>query len=166
MGVDVLWKMEGKKILIFVCICALKSVDEGEGVLVLELFVEACGSEVEHADRLLFFFVFLQLFDSEVMLDIVLTFLIGKDLEVAKLSDLFHFFPVDLILALFFLNETWFVTVGRFLIDFVLHLVEPLVEDGTIFEFIGDVASEVCEIGCIEGPVDLVFFLAVISEES
>ena len=47
----------------------------------------------------------------------------------------------------------------------ILYLVEPLIEDCTVFEFIGDILPEIGEIGSVEGSMYGVLFFTMISEE-
>lgn len=99
---DLLRQVKRKEVFFLICRGSLYFVDVTEGVLIFQLLIEASGPEIQSTDRFLLALGFVHFSDFQVVLDIVLTFLVREDLEVAQLSDLLHFPFVDFAFALFF----------------------------------------------------------------
>ena len=51
------------------------------------------------------------------------------------------------------------------MLHIILNPVEPLIEDGSVLDVVGDVLPEIGEVGSIEGSMDGILFLAMVSEE-
>jgi hypothetical protein len=91
--------------------------------------------------------------------------LVRKDLEVTKCSDLLHFFASDPFLALLLLLYGILSSGVSLYFCVILDFLDALLENGTMFELIGNLVPEVGEVMSLEGTLNDVLFLIVIAEE-
>ena len=100
------------------------------------------------------------------MFNVIQTFLVREDLEISKLTYLFHFFAMYFVLSFFFFGRGWFITMNCFSLDSVMYFVKSLLQYSSMFELIGNLVPQIGEVVGSEGPLNLVFFFAMIPKKS
>ena len=100
------------------------------------------------------------------MLNIVQTFLVGESLKVAQLTHLLHLLLLDPHLPLLSLLRLRFMPLDGLSVNITLHFLQPLVQDGSMFEVSWYLFPQIGEIRCIKSPMDNVLLFTMILEIS
>ena len=96
------------------------------------------------------------------MLHIVKTFLVGEGLKISQLTNLLHFHFIYLILPFLSFEFDWFMPLDGLIINILLSLLKPIVEDSSMFEMRGYLFPQIGKISRIKSPVNNILLLAMI----
>ena len=138
--------MKWKQIFFFIQRFSFQTIHMSERIFILPFFVKSSRPKCQRTDFLLFHFILLLLSQFQLMFQIILTLLVGKYFKIAELPDLFHFLAMSLHLKLLLFLIEGFLTICHFILHVILNFIQSLVENSTMFEFIGYVLSEVSEV--------------------